>query len=107
MIAEEFTNSLRMQILHNAKEHIKQNIEPTIGELNCKECNLQSYVVESLSDDENTVIAHLKCTNCGFQRDFPVHLEQSGLDKGLNEVNRGLKELQNSIADCNRRLNHH
>ena len=107
MIAEEFTNSLKMQILHDAKEHIKQNIEPKIKELNCRECNLKTYVIEDFSDDERAIIAHLKCANCGFKGDFTIHLDQSELDKGLNEVNTELNKFQNTIEDFNRRLNNH
>jgi hypothetical protein len=107
MIAEEFTNNLKMQILHDTKEHIKQDLEPKIKELNCEQCNQQTYAIENFSDDEKFITAHVKCTNCGFDGKVVVHLLQDELDKGLDEVRGGIESLENTIADCNRKLNFH
>lgn len=102
MNVEAFNQNIKLQILKQAKEHIKQNIEPEIKKLNCKQCNLQEYSIVDFSDEEKSIIAHLKCANCGFGGDFMIHLKEDGLDDGLDSVNKGLHDLQNTIEDINR-----
>jgi RNase P subunit RPR2 len=101
MIAEEFTENLKRQIVDHAKEHIKNNIEPEIKKLHCNQCNSQTYSIEHFTDDENSIVAHLKCTDCGFEGNFVVHLEQDNLSNGLNDVKNSLHELQSTIQKIN------
>lgn len=105
MIADEFTQNLKIKILTEAKEQIKQNLKPEIDALTCKQCNLQTYVITGFSDDEKTIIAHVKCTNCGFCGDFFVHLIKDKFDSELNSVLDGIQNLEDKIEEINYKFN--
>jgi len=106
MIAEEFTQDLRERILHDAKNHLKQTIEPEIQKMECKQCGMQSYTVEHFTDeDDESLTAHVKCSNCGFEEKVVIHLLQDDLNKGLDDVKGALESFERTIEDFNRKLN--
>jgi hypothetical protein len=103
--ADVITENIRMEILQRARDHIKQNFKDKLIGLPCKKCNLLSSSVKDFSDDDTSVIAHLECTNCGFEDDFIISLSTEGLEEGLKSVNKGIGDLQKAIEDANRTIN--
>lgn len=107
MSADTITQNIKSKILQDFKERIKQDVEPKIKELNCKQCNSQSYSIVNYSDDDISMIAHLKCTNCGFEGEYTIHLDRDDFDQEMDKVNKGLHDLEDSIADMSRKFNKH
>ena len=103
--ADAITENIRIEILQRARDHIKQNFKEKLIGLPCKKCNLPSSSVKDFSDDDNSVIAHLECSNCGFEDDFIINLSTDGMDEGLKSVNEGIRDLQKTIEDVNQRIN--
>ncbi|MDP2797515.1 MAG: hypothetical protein WCJ49_05225 [Deltaproteobacteria bacterium] len=103
MDVDAFTQNIRLMALEGFKKQIKNDIEPKIENLTCKQCNLQKYSFVNFSDGDNTLIARLKCTNCGFEDDFTIHLQTDEFEGGLKSIKNGMNDLQNKIEDINRR----
>ena len=96
------------QILDNShlktfKKNKKKDLGPKIEKLICKKCNLQDYGIYNFSGADNTLIARLICTNCGFEDDFTIHLQTDELEGGVGSINNRINDLRNKIEDINRR----
>jgi RNase P subunit RPR2 len=104
MTVDEFTQNLKLRILHDMRMRVKQDIGSEIQNLNCKSCDLQKYSVEKFTDNDNSIVAHLKCSNCGFETNVTVNLDQSEFEKGITEVNQSLHDFQNTIENLDRKL---
>ncbi len=66
---------------------------------------MKSYSIEHFTDDDESLTAHVKCSNCGFEENVIIHLLQEDLNKGLDDVKGALESFERTIDDFNRKLN--
>jgi hypothetical protein len=82
------------------RDRVKQDFTPV--KIPCKNCNLLRYIVKDFSDKDNSVIAHLECTNCESKDNFTINFLTEEFDEGLKSVKNSLDDLQKTIEDANR-----
>jgi RNase P subunit RPR2 len=103
-VADTINQNIEIKMREIATERMKIEIETQIKELNCKNCNSISYSIKDFSYNPNSVVAHLKCDNCGFEGDFTGNYSLD-IEDAQKSVAEGIRGLQKTIEDANRRIN--
>ena len=104
MIAEEFVQNIEMKTHEIAIEHTKKEIITATKKLTCQKCNSNSYSITGFSNDHNSIIAHLKCDNCGFEGEFTGNYSID-MEDAKKSITIGIHDLQKTIEDINRKIN--
>jgi hypothetical protein len=99
MSTETLIQEKRASLLQDARIRLKRDFDPS--EILCKNCNSYGFAIKDFSDGDNLINAHLKCTNCGIEGTFHIHLLTDDLDKKLYRVKTGLDDLKVTIEKLN------
>jgi RNase P subunit RPR2 len=100
---EAFTQNLKTEILKRAREQLKEKLESEIQTLGCKKCCSPSYAIMGYPEDNDSILAYLKCQECGDEE--TVFINSNSVDEGMKGVSNDIRDLQKTIADINKKIN--
>jgi RNase P subunit RPR2 len=101
-VADTLNQNIEIKLREIATEHMKTEIKIKLRELNCKNCNSVSYSIKDFSYNPNSVVAHLKCDNCGFEGDFNGNLSLD-IEEEQKDIAKAIHDLEKTIEDFNKK----